>query len=683
VRRLLPLLVGLFLLPSVLAAGLGLWNPIAAQQEHLGLELLLQLLLQLEESALHARLVGDGLVGGLEVGLLLGGVFVFLASCPLWETRLPRPLAFLVALAEAVPAVVALVVSCAVIAVASASARPLFWACAAAGLAARRGYGPPLGLLPGDGWTGRSNRFGRVASGVFATALAYYGVTSLWEGATYQNPIFGLQELWATALGSQPLLAGGAWGCVGGGLGALLFWTSRGRSLTQDRLVVTGLVSTALLIAFAFATEPIAERRWPALLAGVGLVALAGGLGARSRTWFPDPISPWALLDPRRLFAAFLPLLFGSCVLLVCSMTLNLWTPVSTLPPGVTKISDADCVFSLGIDRDDHVFFTDRCAVRAGIIEAGTTKFWPLAPQAASAVEELGGPDAAGTFWAAIQAYALEAQLVLLAIEGRAGPRSIDPAVLGIERARSLGLIDESGAVLIKTLADKTVSVAPGETPPAAQIPLPDCWISSWIPLPETSNSQILLGCENRNGGLILDTNKRKITRSVDLAGRLESGTFSPKGNQLFGVSLWSDPFVHAFSWPEGQELARRRIEPFNWDVLTVPSGDSYQLWVPRFIEGMVLILDPNSLETKARIPLSFGIRAAHYEPVFERVWAAASYSGELWSIATTPPYDRRVFPLCGQTRDLVSDRQGGVIASTDCGVFRFDTATLLGEPPP
>jgi hypothetical protein len=352
------------------------------------------------------------------------------------------------------------------------------------------------------------------------------------------------------------------------------------------------------------------------------------------------------------------------------------------LPPGVTKISDADCVFSLGIDREDRVFFTDRCSVRAGMVETGTTEFWPLAPRAAAAVEELGGPDAGGTFWAAIQAYALEAQLVLLAIEGSLGPRSIDPLALGVERARSLGLIDESGTPLQQTPADLAIDHSLGGAPPAGQVPLPDCWLSSWIPVPGTGNRDILLGCENRSGGLILDTNNRTISRSVDLTGRLESGAFSPKGDRLFGLSLWSDPFVHSFSWPEGRELARRAVGPFNWDVLTVPSGNGYQLWVPRFVEGMMLVLNPDSLETEARIPLSFGIRAAHYEPIFDRVWAAASYSGELWSIATTPPFDRRVFPLCGQTRDLVSDSQGGVIASTDCGIFHFDTATLFGEAP-
>ena len=136
---------------------------------------------------------------------------------------------------------------------------------------------------------------------------------------------------------------------------------------------------------------------------------------------------------------------------------------------------------------------------------------------------------------------------------------------------------------------------------------------------------------------------------------------------------------LRAYDWPTGSESNSRLVGPFNWDVLAVPSrsggstGLDYSLWVPRFLEGVLLILDPEDLSTRARLSLSFGIRAAHYEPHHHRVWLAAAYSGELWSISAAPPYDRVVFPLCGQTRDLASDSEGRVIASSDCGVFRFD----------
>ena len=178
---------------------------------------------------------------------------------------------------------------------------------------------------------------------------------------------------------------------------------------------------------------------------------------------------------------------------------------------------------------------------------------------------------------------------------------------------------------------------------------------------------------------LVIDTDNRSIVGDVPLSGRLESAAFSPSGDRLFGLSLWGDPMLRSYDWPKGSENSSRLVGPFNWDVLAVPMDSSdavaqdYSLWVPRLLEGVLLILDPNDLSTRARLSLSFGIRAAHYEPRHHRVWLAAAYSGELWSISAAPPYDRVVFPLCGQTRDLTSDSKGRVIASSDCGVFRFD----------
>ena len=148
-------------------------------------------------------------------------------------------------------------------------------------------------------------------------------------------------------------------------------------------------------------------------------------------------------------------------------------------------------------------------------------------------------------------------------------------------------------------------------------------------------------------------------------------GTFTPAGDRLFGVSLWADPTVRAWSWPEGEELARRVIGPFNWTVTWVPEPPS--LWVSRFVEGQVLVLDPENLLVQDRLSLSFGIRAMLHEPVHDLVWAAAAYSGRLWVVEPRAPYRRRAVPVCGQTRDLVSDGQGRVVVSTDCGIFRVD----------
>ena len=377
-------------------------------------------------------------------------------------------------------------------------------------------------------------------------------------------------------------------------------------------------------------------------------------------------------MDPRRLLACSLPLAIGSAALFACGLTLSLWT---TLPDGIpaTKLSDTPCVFSLGVDPNDRIYFTDRCTNSAGMISEEDLVTWPLEPSGSNGVEELVGPGARGEFWASIQAYAEEAQVVLLSIEGPDGPRTVAPQILGQDRAHASGLVSDDGSPAYRSPADKAHSSR------VSAVPLSDCWPASWASVPGSGLHQAVLGCENRSGVLVIDTDNRSIVGDVPLSGRLESAAFSPSGDRLFGLSLWGDPMLRSYDWPKGSENSSRLVGPFNWDVLAVPADSSdavaqdYSLWVPRFLEGVLLILDPNDLSTRARLSLSFGIRAAHYEPRHHRVWLAAAYSGELWSISAAPPYDRVVFPLCGQTRDLTSDSKGRVIASSDCGVFRFD----------
>jgi hypothetical protein len=127
--------------------------------------------------------------------------------------------------------------------------------------------------------------------------------------------------------------------------------------------------------------------------------------------------------------------------------------------------------------------------------------------------------------------------------------------------------------------------------------------------------------------------------------------------------------------------LATRFVGPFNWAVAVDPGDD--EVWVSRFLEGTVLVLDGVSLETRRQVRLSFGLRAMLYEPVHDRIWAAAAYSGRLWSVEAKPPYRKTVYALCGQARDLAADAQGRVVVATDCGIFRVDPEAAVGEAGP
>jgi hypothetical protein len=189
----------------------------------------------------------------------------------------------------------------------------------------------------------------------------------------------------------------------------------------------------------------------------------------------------------------------------------------------------------------------------------------------------------------------------------------------------------------------------------------------------------VLLGCENRSGVEILDPSARAIVGDVALSSRVETGVFAPRGDRLYGVSLWADPALRSWSWPDGREEARAVVGPFNWTVTFVPEPAA--LWVSRFVEGGVLVLDPRTLGVRDRVPLSFGVRAMLHDPVHDLVWAAASYSGRLWIVEPRSPYRRMAVPICGQARDLAADGAGRVVVSTDCGVFRVDPTVASRAP--
>lgn len=648
-RRILAGVLLLLALPSIAAAGLGIWTLAGAWQQHLALDLLLDLLLWLEHFEPRTSRIDEGLIGAWEIPLLLGVTAALIGTARWWERSLPWPVHRLLDLPEVALACLGLVAGAAVVAIGAAVDRPLFWGgLIAAWIAASELPARPPPLEQEGGWRAPANQNRRLLVALVCVAVAFYGVTSLWEGATWRNPVFRASDLWLAGPGRSGLLSGGLWLLLGLGAAAAALvprikadgppsGPRAGRTL--------GAAVLALVVGLEVATSP--GSRVAAALSAVGLLGLAFGLGpVIARRRFPKRHDA-TVLDPRHLAALLLPLFAWSGLCLLRGFSVLMWTPVAVA--GVEQLGEADCVFSLSLDqRTGDVWYTDRCRTTVGRIGAdGVEQSWDLKELGVDHVEELGGPDADGVLWAAAQANAPEANLVLLAVEGAAGPRSIaDPSG---QRSPTDGDRANPGA--------------------AAYVPMPSCWVSSWVPLPH--DDRVLLGCENRAGAEVLDTAARRVVDEVALTSRVETGTFSVRGDRLYGVSLWADPSLRAWSWPDGQELASAVIGPFNWTVTLVPDPET--LWVSRFVEGGVLVLDPETLELVGRVPLSFGIRAMIHEPVHDRIWAAAAYSGRLWIVEPRSPYRRRAVPICGQARDLVADGQGRVIVSTDCGVFRVD----------
>ncbi len=668
-RRGILLVVFAALAPSIGAACLGLWTDLGSLQQHYALSALLKALLWLESFPQRIDRIGEGVVAWWELPLLLAPIFVFIGTARWWGLVLPWFLRWPFGLPEMVWVSFGMIAAGALVAVGAAEDRTLFlggivlsWV-----VAQSRGYRLGTAEDPG-GWWARSNHLRRLAVSLFSVAVAYYGVTSLWEGATYRNPAFQVSEWWLANLGGSPWASGGVWLLAGGSLGGLA-WLSRPRHRREDPLSDLAPLAWILALVVVVQSAATSAAGYQALASGLssaGLLLLAAGWGPRLWSQRFPKRSFVTLLDPRELAGRALPILVWGGFCAARALSVFMWTQPTTLPVGVERLADASCVFSLVSEaQGGGIFYTDRCRTEVGFVsETGIGRRWDLSERGVDHVEELGGPGADGTLWAASAAYVDEGHLVMLAIEGRMGPRTV-PAP-GDHPPRSLTVADEVNRRQ------------------APYVPIADCWMASWIPVPPgapaSQPGDVLIGCENRVGALLFRPTERRIVRDVPLTTRLEAGAFSGRWAHGYGVSLWADPDLHVWAWPSGKPIGRRTIGPFNWDVVAVPAADGESLWLPRFVEGGIAILDPLTLVQEAWLPLSFGIRAITYDPVQRRVWAAAAYSGRLWSIEADPPHRRESWALCGQTRDLTVDGQGRLTFASDCGLFRIDARAAVAQ---
>jgi hypothetical protein len=616
--RALLLLVVVALLPSI-AAAFGVWSPLGALQQAWVLDTLLSLTLKLEEGHF-----ATGVLGTWEIPTALGALALLTASAALWQPRLPAVLGWVVAVPEGALACLGLLGAAGLVAVGVAVDRSLFlFGLAAAGVSA-------VGMsAPEAPWADRRNLVWRLAVVVGSAAAIVYGAASLLEGATWTNPVFRLSAWWVDGLGRSPWTSGGAWCLVLLLALPALAWRRSPRLLVALALAGMGALVSAIT----------AEAPHLAVARGVSGLGIAVAAVLLAPVLVPPHAPGLLTLDPRRLARTGVPLLLWAGLCAVRGLSVSMWTVPAELPPGVERIAEQDCAFSIRA-ADSGIWFTDRCRNALGHVDAaGALNTWDLSEYGGTQVEELGGPEG-GTLFAAIAAWTDEAQLVLLAVDEQDGPRRVDEGF--------------------------------SEGADAPYIPLPSCWASAWIPLPDGG---VLLGCENTSQAHVLDPSDRSMPARVELGSRLEEGSFDAERQHLYGVALWDDATVRAWRWPSGEVAAEATIGPFNWSALHVPDDDA--VWVSRFLEGSILRLDPSDLSRRGRAGVSFGVRALHHDPVHRLVWASASYTGLLWALPTDGG-EARSLALCGQGRDLASDASGRLIVGTDCGLFRVDPAVAF-----
>jgi len=607
-------------LPPVLAVGFGWWNRPAAVEQ----ALLLGAFSYLSEIVEATPVPHHPQLGLAFLAVLAAGV----ALAPRVEAGLPRVVAGAWGVAEGLVCALGLLAAVGVLAVAMAVDRPVFWgglaACAAVGV--RTGDVAPSGAL-------------RTLSVTTAAALLMLAGVTLLEGPGLHSPAFRAGEWWLGGPGRSTILAGGVWIVAGAVVVGVVARTRprgrRGGGLSRRRLVAAGLGGLVALVGTVLA----APTPHIATVSALSVVGAVGAAAAVSHRWGPSvgaPASLRAVLDPRRLHLVLLPLILWAGLCAGRGMLVHMFTAPAELPAGVERIAARTGIFALGSDPSgDVVYFTDRARTEFGIIDtAGVgSRSWSLHAAGADAVEELGGP-VDGRVWVSAGRWNPEPAMGLMPIDLETGP--------GEYRAVS------------------------------------GCWIASWIPMPENAAirvrggrvGDVLLGCEGDAAVYVFRPSTGRTIARIALPDDVESGVFRSDGGSLYGISLWGGPSVSRYEFPSGRRLGTAPVGPFNWAVAL--DGDD-RLWVSRFFEGGALVLDPDTLRIEAHVPLSFGVRAMIHDPVRDRIWASAAYSGKIWEVETSPPHRRRAFALCGQARDLRSDGRGRVVVSTDCGIFRID----------
>jgi hypothetical protein len=490
--------------------------------------------------------------------------------------------------------------------------RPLFWAgILLAGLAGRRVWeeGPDPGEIPP--WV-------RGGAAAFAFGLAWLAGLTLLEGPSMHSPAFRLRDGWMAGPGRSAWTSGGAWL----GLGAVAFGSAWLTPATRPRrwraatviavlvVVVTGLLPAPLAVA----------RR----LSALGLVLVAVAVGPTASRWVRDSMGSgsWRLWDVRRVALAGLPIVAWAGICALRGLTVGMWTVPSGLPPGVEQLVSRKDLFSLAADPvSGGVLYTDRERDLLGLWTPDGVRTWEIWDPGGVGVEEV-GPPVNGVAWV---------------------------SVVG----------DESSGVVAVDLD--------GEQ--GAYVSMPGCWVSDWVPQPGTD--RVLIPCESNPVARWFDAAEGHRDGVLALAHEVETAVFHPDGDRFFAVGLWHTASVIAYGLPKGEVLRERLVGPFNW-ALALDAGRN-RLWVSRFFEGIALVLDAETLVVVDRVRLSFGVRAMIHEPVHDRIWAAAAYSGVLWSVSAGDPKDRVAYALCGQARDLAADAEGRVFVATDCGLFRID----------
>ncbi len=96
----------------------------------------------------------------------------------------------------------------------------------------------------------------------------------------------------------------------------------------------------------------------------------------------------------------------------------------------------------------------------------------------------------------------------------------------------------------------------------------------------------------------------------------------------IWSLGLWSDPLLRWLDLDSGQERATLHVGTRSWDMAL--DRETGRLFVPRLLNGQVLVVDALTLEVVDRWSVGFGARPVALDPFDRRLYVGSMYGGHL-----------------------------------------------------
>ena len=218
-----------------------------------------------------------------------------------------------------------------------------------------------------------------------------------------------------------------------------------------------------------------------------------------------------------------------------------------------------------------------------------------------------------------------------------------------------------------------------------AQIDVP-CWVSSTLWNRDTE--RLLLGCEASPHLYEYDPITRKLDQRADFT---PSGTLGdvedlslqdwgpPLGRRLYSVSLSPGHRLRELDASSGELTRHLDVGGFSYAVVGDPQRS--ELYISRFYESSVLVVDAWELRPLRRLRASFGVRAIASLPSLRVLATTSMFHNHLDLRSLDDGRLLRRLRLGGQNKSLELGEDGrSLLLSTSCGTYEVDVEEVLAH---